>query len=116
MTCPARRHLNWPGPRISTERGRGRGRGRGGEGREREWEFGVEDCIGVNVMYICIVLGCIAYRITEYAGFNPKGGTGGGFQLPPQAYDTMNNPSPTLPNMPPQVSTIINFAPSRTHV
>ena len=39
-----------------------------------------------------------------------------GFQLPPQAYDTINNPSPALPNVPPQVSTIINFAPSRTHV
>ena len=24
-----------------------------------------------------------------------------GFQLPPQAYDTINNPSPALPNVPP---------------
>ena len=41
-----------------------------------------------------------------YSGFNPRGPTGGqmppqGFQLPPQAYDTINNPSPTLPNVPP---------------
>ena len=62
----------------------------------------------------------IASRDAEKAGFNPRGGTGGGnapqvFQLPPQAYDTINNPSPALPNVPPppQVS---NFAPSRTHV
>ena len=29
------------------------------------------------------------------------------FQLPPQAYDTINNLSPALPNVSPQVSTII---------
>ena len=49
------------------------------------------------------------------------GGTGGqmppqDFSCPPKHMTPINNPSPALPNGPPQVSTIINFAPSRTHV
>ena len=76
--------------------------------------------------YSCWVWAYLAFEspsgLLLYAGFNPRGGAGGkcppqGFQLPPpQAYDTITNPSPALPNVPPQVSTIINFAPLRTHV
>ena len=60
---------------------------------------------------------------TNRTGFNPGGAQGGkcppppqGFQLPPQAYDTINNPSPALPNLPPQVCTIILILPPQGHM
>ena len=54
------------------------------------------------------------------ARFNPRGGAGG--QMPPlgfaapQAYNTINNPSPARPNVPPKFLQLLILPPSRTHV
>ena len=62
-------------------------------------------------MYTLVTLGYSGHVECEcdvlcMSGFNPRGGgrrgaNAQGFQLPPQAYDTINNPSPALPNVPP---------------